>query len=94
MFDLQRELKADLDTRIVIVQTLLRQLDERIERLAALESTTGAPEEGWDRSPISREHRQAVEQLLRRGHTAQEIAAEIGLPLGDVELTIATIQPS
>lgn len=27
MFDLQRELKAELDTRIVIVQTLLKQVD-------------------------------------------------------------------
>ncbi len=39
MFDLQRELKADLDTRIVIVQTLLRQVDQRIERLEALQSS-------------------------------------------------------
>ncbi|MEM6691515.1 MAG: hypothetical protein AAF664_18955 [Planctomycetota bacterium] len=33
MFDLQRELKAELDTRIVVVQTLVKQLDERIERM-------------------------------------------------------------
>ena len=38
MFDLQRELKAELDTRIAIVQTLIRQVDERMERLALLES--------------------------------------------------------
>ena len=38
MFDLQRDLKAELDTRISIVQTLIRQLDERMERLAAMES--------------------------------------------------------
>ncbi len=38
MFDLQRELKAELDTRISIVQALIRQLDERIETLAAIES--------------------------------------------------------
>lgn len=33
MFDLQRELKAELDTRIVVVQTLMRQLDDRIAYL-------------------------------------------------------------
>lgn len=38
MFDLQRELKAELDTRIAIVHTLLRQVDERIARLASLEA--------------------------------------------------------
>ena len=38
MFDLQRDLKAELDTRIAIVQTLIRQADERLERLAAMEA--------------------------------------------------------
>lgn len=38
MFDLQRELKADLDTRIAVVQTLLRQVDGRIAELKTLQS--------------------------------------------------------
>lgn len=38
MFDLQRELKADLDTRIAVVQTLLRQVDGRIAELKSLQS--------------------------------------------------------
>lgn len=82
MFDLQRELKADLDTRIAVVQTLLEQVDQRIERLSALGSSSIAPE-----------HHQMVQELLGRGHTAKEIASETGLPLGDVELTISTIRP-
>lgn len=36
MFDLQRELKADLDTRIAIVQSLCRDADRKISRLEAL----------------------------------------------------------
>lgn len=32
MFDLQRELKGELDTRIAIVQALIREMDTRIER--------------------------------------------------------------
>ena len=35
MFDLQRELKAELDTKIVVVQSLIRQADERIAALRA-----------------------------------------------------------
>ena len=41
MFDLQRELTAELDTRISIVQTLLNQVDGRIKRLEELEA--GSP---------------------------------------------------
>ena len=33
MMDLQRDLKAELDTKIVIVQALIRQADERIAAL-------------------------------------------------------------
>ena len=40
MFDLQRELKAELDTRIVIVQTLLKQVDHKIEALSTLQANT------------------------------------------------------
>jgi len=50
MFDLQRELKAELDTRISVAQTLLRQADERIDELraasAALEKAQGRGADG------------------------------------------------
>jgi hypothetical protein len=36
MLDLQRELKAELDMKIVVVQTLIRQADEKIARLSSL----------------------------------------------------------
>ena len=45
MFDLQRELKADLDTRIVIVQTLLQQVDQRIDRLENLQRALRQPKQ-------------------------------------------------
>jgi hypothetical protein len=58
MFDLQRELKAELDTRIAIVQTLLRQVDERIARLSSLESehqaTSADPPPQPDAAPPNR----------------------------------------
>lgn len=37
MLDLQRELKAELDMKIVVVQSLIRQADEKIAELSALQ---------------------------------------------------------
>lgn len=88
LFDLQRELKAELDTRIMVVQTLLNQVDQRIETLSAMQGTP---------SPLatsvfpSRQQKQTIETLAGAGHTADEIATETGLPIGDVELMLATI---
>jgi len=90
MFDLQRELKAELDTRIVVVQTLLRQVDQRIEHLSALESSPAIQMP----TKIAGGQHQKVVELLRSGHTAKEISAQTGLPLGDVEMTIATTKLS
>ena len=58
MFDLQRELKAELDTRIVVVQTLLRQVDQRIADLSALETSTST--ETFHRRDFHRSLRQAT----------------------------------
>jgi hypothetical protein len=40
MLDLQRELKAELDMKIAVVQALIRQADEKIETLETLGSLT------------------------------------------------------
>jgi len=37
MLDLQRELKAELDMKIAVVQSLIRQADEKIARLSAMD---------------------------------------------------------
>ncbi|MGI9470075.1 MAG: hypothetical protein ACR2NZ_00995 [Rubripirellula sp.] len=89
MFDLQRELKAELDTRIVVVQTLLRQVDDRIQKLSRMESLA-------DGSPITAETtlRQQIRELFNHGHSAEEIATATGMPIGDVELTLSTLRPS
>lgn len=92
LFDLQRELKAELDTRIVIVQTLVRQADAKIQRLTelqneAVQTSTAAPPS----TPLD-ERRGEVETLVVKGHTAAEIAAATEMPIGDVELMIATMR--
>ncbi len=85
IFDLQRELKAELDTRIGIVQSLIRVADQRIAQLEALGGPTNLHEQMTDGNE------QAVTKLIREGHTATEIATKTGLPVGDIEMTIATI---
>lgn len=91
LFDLQRELKAELDTRIVIVQTLLKQVDQRIDQLSSLPSSSGST--SLAPRSILGEHRQRIAEMVSGGHTAEEIAEATGLSLGDVELTIATMPP-
>ncbi len=86
LFETQRELKAELDTRIVIVQTLLRQVDAKVRRLSELQNL---PHSGSVTNPVG-ERRGDVDAMVMNGHTAQEIASALRLPLEDVELTIAT----
>lgn len=43
IFDLQRELKAELDMKIVVVQSLIRQADERIATLRNQAKLFGRP---------------------------------------------------
>ncbi|OUW81483.1 MAG: hypothetical protein CBD74_08230 [Saprospirales bacterium TMED214] len=85
MFDLQRELKAELDTRIIVVQTLLNQVDEKIHQLNSLQS---------ELEPVHAAElsiRTKIQELVQRGLNAREIAMNTGMPLDDVELTIASL---
>ena len=85
MFDLQRELKAELDTRIIVVQTLLNQVDEKINHLNKLQSELEPAQ--------ATEHfmKSEIQDLLQRGLNAREIAIRVSLPLDQVELTIAKL---
>ncbi len=90
LFDLQRELKAELDTRIVVVQSLLRQVDAKILRLTELQGGTVAV--GKSPEPNSSDRRGEIEALVMKGHTSAEIATATRLPIGEVELLIATMR--
>ena len=83
MFDPQGELKAELDTRITVVQTLVRQADERIARLESMSRV----------AEITGQQHDAFLRLIREGQTAGEISTQTGLPLGDVEMAIASLVP-
>lgn len=85
MFDLQRELKAELDTRIIVVQTLLNQVDEKINRLDSMQA--GLHENAVPDSSI----RSRIQELMQRGLNAREIAMKMGMPVNAVELTITKL---
>lgn len=85
MFDLQRDLKAELDTRIIVVQTLLNQVDDRIARMQHLQAGMGQT------SAAESLLRRQIRELLDRGHNATEIANQMGLPQSEVELAIASL---
>ncbi len=85
MFDLQRELKAELDTRIIIVQTLLNQVDEKIAMLNNLQVDPNT-------APLSDSSiRSKLQELMQRGLNAREIAMKTGMPVNEVELAIAKL---
>ena len=57
LFDLQRELKAELDSRIAVVQTLIRHADARIEELRRMEEQA----EGKGGSPTNHSPGDAIQ---------------------------------
>lgn len=77
MFDLQRELKAELESRIVVVQSLLRNADRKIEQLEAVQRIVAFPS--------IQEQAKEVCRLAKSGETNEEIARQTKLSLGDVE---------
>lgn len=84
MFDLQRELKAELDTRIAVVQSLVRMADQRIADLQQLQGSLPGSRAGVHDDPV-RQLADQVRQLADLGHTSDEIAQQTKLSLGDVE---------
>jgi hypothetical protein len=100
MHELARDLKGELDTRIAILQILLRQADQTAARLRGLglgESLDPLAEiERWQpenaASVSSQTQHPLASQILALaddGKTPAEIAAATGLPLGDVEIALS-----
>lgn len=98
MHDTARELKAELDTKIGVLQTLVRMADERIAQLSIAterQRTATAPpghvrEHVHPSGPPGNESlRRSVFELADRGWDARAIAAEIERPVGDVEMILS-----
>lgn len=88
MFDLQRELKGELDTKIVVVQSLLRQADQKLAQLQAAGVQLGQASSGS--LPLEIGQATQVSQLSSEGFSASEIAEKMSLPVAEVELSLST----
>lgn len=87
MAEMSRQISAQLDTRAARLEALIEQADARI---AALHhgGVTGAspPPRAPDRVDPSHQH---VHALADAGRSVGQIASELGLPKGEVELILA-----
>jgi hypothetical protein len=102
IFELQRELKAELDTRIAVVQSLTRQLDERIARLAHLQDgsdpsaavtsaavTSAAVTSGNPGFTPQQWH--SIQALSRSGQAPEQIAERTGFSVDEVRRILTAI---
>ena len=84
LMDLQRELTAEMDTRIAVVQSLIDQVDER----------SGAPIRLTPPAlpPSGESLRDLIAERLAAGHDAAAIADEAGLPEAEIRWTMKTLE--
>jgi hypothetical protein len=99
LHEMARTMNAQLETRVVRLETLLRDADERalrLERLLEQQGSDRMPERPaltitpLDPEPSRREDDRwdEIRQLASRGLTERQIAAEVGRPLGEVEFVL------
>lgn len=103
MHELSRDMLGQLDTRIAVLNSLLRRADEQIARLqAVLGGGDGDEEEGQLDAikpspsgappipPFSIHDPKAKEiyALADAGHTSASIAQRVGYPVGEVDLML------
>ena len=92
MFELQRDLKAELDTKILVVETLLRQADQTID---SLERVTGSEAQKANKTQAQTpDTAGTIRNLAAAGYTASEISDHVKLPLGEVELQLSITNSS
>lgn len=87
LHDLGRELKGELDSKMLAVQKLSRSYDQAANRLSELirlaEQATACPN-----TPYAKVH-----QLSQAGWSPPRISSSLGLPLSDVELLLTPPTP-
>jgi len=93
MYDTQRELTAELDTRIAIVQSLLRQMDDRIDTLGitpTMEPTRSMASTSAAQSKQADLRKQTI-ALADQGLSAKQISNILAVPLSHIEQILATV---
>ena len=84
MFDLQRELSAELETRIGVVQSLIEQVDSRGEEPIRLEPPP--------LPPSGESLRELITSGLEAGDDVAGIAETAGLPEAEIRWTMKTLE--
>jgi hypothetical protein len=96
--DMARQITGQLDTRAAKLEALMQEADKKIAELKRLESMHHEPEIKPlepKPTPIPNDARySAIYSLADAGHSAQEIAQQLGRPRGEVELILALRIPS
>ncbi|MEM9825937.1 MAG: hypothetical protein AAF958_05085, partial [Planctomycetota bacterium] len=99
LYETQRDLSAELDTRISVVKALLAQVDQ-------LSSERDSPSRKLIVEPESRDPprglpvlsgdrlRRHIADSLKQGETPEQIAVATGIPLGEIQWTIASMTPN
>ena len=88
--NMARQISAQLDTRAAKLETLLKEADEKISRLAREPATPLAI--GRDLPPLAPEEDSrhvAIYQLADSGLSAGQIAQRLARPNGEIELILA-----
>ncbi len=89
-----RQISAQLDTRAARLEALIREADERIDRLRSMQEAEGAthPPAPSQPSAANSEQQQRYGQiygLADEGDSADRIAQKLEMPKGEVELILA-----
>ncbi len=104
MLELQkaaREINAQLDAKYIRLERCIAQADERAERMRHLLSDTSevryetaSPDsvelsfKNGRRGRLEVSTRERIASLRRAGQSAEEIAADVGIPVGEVKLIL------
>ena len=87
MMETQRELSAELDTRIAVAKTLLSQT-------GAAETHEGPIPPRAITPPAGDNLLAAIARLQREGQSADQIAEALNVPAGEIRWSIATLSPN
>jgi hypothetical protein len=91
--EMSRQISSQLDARAARLEELIRQADVRIERLSAMhsgESDRSGPDPIVERQNTAENDANFdVYKLADEGCTAQQIAARLDRPKGEIELILA-----
>ncbi len=99
MYETAREMKAELDTKMRLLQSLTAQARQEAERLEQILARIELSRETWpdhappdgpaSELPCFTDRKADIFALADRGATAADIAQQLETPVGDVELILS-----